>query len=164
MSAPVCSYWVVYEAEQELEARLFSDPKLGELFPKRRVSFSEGELGWVARSKTSLRVDDVFSDERIVETDWWRESQLRSFYGVPVFIGDRLMGVIALNGTEPFSFDAAQERFKHDDPTTYLIDPISSSGRRGIYIIRSIYIVRIVACFQTTYMCLSIWLEAKCDQ
>ena len=53
---------------------------------------------------------DVFSDGRFVALDWWRTHELKSFFGVPVMLDGTLLGVLALNGREPFHFGADDER------------------------------------------------------
>ena len=53
---------------------------------------------------------DVFSDGRFVALDWWRRHGLTAFFGLPVMLDGALLGVLALNGREPFRFDADDER------------------------------------------------------
>jgi GAF domain-containing protein/ribosomal protein S27AE len=63
----------------------------------------------VARHGRVLNVPDVFKDDRFIASDWWRRHGLSSYLGVPVILDGVLLAVLALNGREPFQFDAEDE-------------------------------------------------------
>jgi GAF domain-containing protein len=71
--------WTADAAEQVVESRAFSDPRLHEGYPVRRAGLNEGFVGWVAAHRTMVEVPDVFADPRYLRsaTDWWHTHGLR---------------------------------------------------------------------------------------
>ncbi len=61
------------------------------------VGIDSGGVGWVARHRQPLFVEDVTPDGRIGARQWAAGHGLRSFAGVPVVSGDDLLGVLTLN-------------------------------------------------------------------
>lgn len=88
----------------------FSDRTLEADWPVPSLPIDVGVPGWVARYGRIVNVPDVFSDGRFVALDWWRSHGLKSFIGSPVMIDGELLGVLALNGREPFRPDREDER------------------------------------------------------
>lgn len=107
MSAPLASFWLMDDAQKRLVVRGFFPRERARSFPLAAVGLEQGGVGWVATHRRPLAAPDVFADARFVALEWWREQGLRSFYGAPVLLGDTLLAVLALNGVEPFEFDAA---------------------------------------------------------
>jgi GAF domain-containing protein len=108
-TAAAC-FWVVSPDTRTLRLVAFSDPLMAADWPVPSLPFDVGVLGWVARYGRAVNVPDVFSDGRFVALDWWRTHGLKSFFGLPVMLEGALLGVLALNGREPFRFDADDER------------------------------------------------------
>jgi len=108
--ATVASIWLVREETRTLEVVSFSDPVMDADWPVRTMSFEQGLNGWVARHGRVLNVPDAFTDDRFIESDWWRTHGLSSYLGVPVIVDGVLLAVLALNGSEPFQFDPEDER------------------------------------------------------
>jgi PAS domain S-box-containing protein len=106
MEAPAVGFWVADEATRTLEPRAFSDDKLINTYPRRRIGFDEGLPGWVATHRQALVVPDVFADGRILAVEWFQQHGLRSAYVVPIVHLDALLGVLAMNGPAPFHLDA----------------------------------------------------------
>jgi signal transduction histidine kinase/ActR/RegA family two-component response regulator len=106
MNAPFVHLLIADEATHTLESRAFSDPQLGADLPLKKVPFAQGGVGWVATHRRPLQVVDVFTDaeERFLALDWWRAHGLRSFLAVPIVFEDVLLGVLALNSSQPFNF------------------------------------------------------------
>ncbi len=67
---------------------------------KIRVPFGEGITGWVARNQESLNVPNVLLEPRYIETPETIYSEL----AVPLTIGDKLIGVIAVDSSEINAF------------------------------------------------------------
>jgi GAF domain-containing protein len=107
--ATVASIWLAREESRTLEVVSLSDPVIDAEWTVRTMSFEQGLNGWVARHGRVLNVPDVFKDERFIASDWWRRHGLSSFLGVPVILDGVLLAVLALNGREPFQFDAEEE-------------------------------------------------------
>src|SRR5215471_9923647 len=104
MDAPLGHFLMADEATHTLVSRAFSDARLGEDFPIKMLSFSQGGVGWVATHRRLLQVADVFTDERFIALDWWRAHGLRSFLAVPIVFEDVLLGVLALSSSQPLNF------------------------------------------------------------
>jgi GAF domain-containing protein len=107
--ATVVSIWLAREESRTLEVVSLSDPVMDAEWSARTMSFEQGLNGWVARHGRVLNVPDVFNDDRFIASDWWRRHGLSSFLGVPVILDGVLLAVLALNGREPFQFDAEDE-------------------------------------------------------
>jgi GAF domain-containing protein len=103
-------FWVASRDTRTLRLVAFSNPVMAADWPVPSLPFDVGVLGWVARYGRVVNVSDVFSDGRFVALDWWRSHGLKSFFGLPVMLDGTLLGVLALNGREPFHFDADDER------------------------------------------------------
>lgn len=103
VKAPLALLWLVEETTRSLSLVAYSDDRIGQTFPTRSVSFQESLLGWVALHRQPLEVPNVPEDGRTVAPLWWQQHQLVSFYGLPIFHHDELLGVLALNGRESFA-------------------------------------------------------------
>ena len=108
-TAAAC-FWVASQDTRSLRLVAFSDQTMEADWPVPSLPFDVGVLGWVARYGRVVNVPDVFSDGRFVALDWWRTHELKSFLGLPVMLDGVFLGILALNGREPFRFDADDER------------------------------------------------------
>ena len=70
-------------------------------FPRRLMSYDVGGVGWVARTRQRLIVQDVFADPRIVNLEWWQRWGMRTLIAYPVLAGDQLVAVLGMAHTEP---------------------------------------------------------------
>jgi PAS domain S-box-containing protein len=102
MGIPAVSFWIVNERERRLDACAFSDPAVYGDFPQTSATFDQGGVGWIATHQQPLEVPDVFADPRFFRRDWWRSHGLTSFLGTPIFLGDRLLAVLAMVSRTPF--------------------------------------------------------------
>ena len=109
VTAAAC-FWVASQDTRTLRRVAFSDETMAADWPVPSLPFDGGVLGWVARHGRVVNVPDVFSDGRFVALDWWRSHGLKTFFGLPVMLDGVLLGILALNGREPFRFDADDER------------------------------------------------------
>ncbi|HSL48099.1 MAG TPA: GAF domain-containing protein [Candidatus Deferrimicrobiaceae bacterium] len=108
-TAAAC-FWVASQDTRTLRLVAFSDQEMGADWPVPSLPFDVGVLGWVARYGRVVNVPDVFSDGRFMALDWWRDHGLKTFFGMPVMLDGVLLGILALNGREPFRFDPDEER------------------------------------------------------
>jgi putative nucleotidyltransferase with HDIG domain len=67
---------------------------------KIRVPFGQGITGWVARNKETLNVPNVLLEPRYIETPETIYSEL----AVPLLVGEKLIGVIAVDSSEINAF------------------------------------------------------------
>jgi GAF domain-containing protein/ActR/RegA family two-component response regulator len=109
MGVPVVSVWVADADTETLRVRAFSDEAMGAAYPLRVINFGQGAMGWVARAREALSVNDMLGDERVLAESWWLENGLRSFLGVPIQLQDQLLGVLSLCGRAPFTFGADEK-------------------------------------------------------
>ncbi|MEX2223744.1 MAG: GAF domain-containing protein [Candidatus Rokuibacteriota bacterium] len=108
-TAAAC-FWVASQDTRTLRLATFSDETLRADWPAPSLPFDVGVLGWVARYGRVVNVPDVFTDGRFVALGWWRDHGLKSFLGLPVMLDGVLLGILALNGREPYRLDAEDER------------------------------------------------------
>jgi signal transduction histidine kinase/DNA-binding response OmpR family regulator/HPt (histidine-containing phosphotransfer) domain-containing protein len=103
VGAPKVLFWLADVPTRTLRLRGYCDREEpdGE-FPTRRLSFDDGAVGWVARQRRALEVDDVFRDGRLQAVEWTRARALQSFVGIPVVLEDCLLAVLAMHGRRPF--------------------------------------------------------------
>jgi len=107
MQVPAVSVWVLDGLAKRLEARAAAGGMTGLL--RRTLEPGEGEVGWVAAERAQLEIVDVLADPRVIDPDWWRQSGLKSFLGIPIVFQDLLLGVLVFGGRHPFRF-AADDR------------------------------------------------------
>jgi PAS domain S-box-containing protein len=98
------SFWLADEVARTLQFMGGSVEEIAADFPQPTVTYDEGGgVGWVARTRRRLRVDDVNADARIINLDWWRRWSLRGFLAFPVMAGDQLLAVLCLSHPETVS-------------------------------------------------------------
>jgi PAS domain S-box-containing protein len=98
------SFWLADEALRTLTFVGGSNSEMADDFPLRAMSYDEGGVGWVARHRKTLVVDDVRQDTRVASPQWGERWGLRSFAAYPVTAGDQLLAVLSLSHTEPVRF------------------------------------------------------------
>ncbi|HXH13552.1 MAG TPA: GAF domain-containing protein [Alphaproteobacteria bacterium] len=108
IDAPLVRILIADEASQSLIFRAASDPHMAAEYPVQRVGFDQGTAGWVAIHRRPLNVPDVFADPRIRPSTyaWWRAYGLKSTFLMPILYQEALLGVLVLNGRQPFHFKA----------------------------------------------------------
>jgi len=74
----------------------------------RVYRIGEGLTGWIGQERRSLLVPDIEqqSDLRPVHRQLGQVSFVRSFAGVPLLVGERLVGTLEVAGTQAGAFDA----------------------------------------------------------
>ncbi|RMF88204.1 MAG: GAF domain-containing protein, partial [Nitrospinota bacterium] len=70
LQAPSVSFWLADESREILELRAFWEEIADRERPQKILRFGQGGVGWVARHRQPLQIDDTFSDERIVGREW----------------------------------------------------------------------------------------------
>jgi PAS domain S-box-containing protein len=98
------SFWLADEPMRTLTFVGGSNAEMADDFPLRAMSYDEGGVGWVARNRKTLVVDDVRQDSRVASPHWGERWGLRSFAAYPVIAGDQLVAVLSLSHTEPVRF------------------------------------------------------------
>jgi len=102
--ARLATFWLADEQRRTLSFTSGSTLDMTEDFTPLLVTYEQGGIGWVARHRAPLVVDDMLSDERLLNRAWSERWGLRSFSGYPVLAGEELLAVMALGHTEPLRF------------------------------------------------------------
>jgi two-component system NtrC family sensor kinase len=98
---PNCTILLVDEEAGELEVRAARGYLRGTVGKVRFKIGQEGIVGWVAAHKTALNVPDVTQDSRYVKG----VEETRSEMAVPMMAGDRVIGVLDVQGSKVNAFD-----------------------------------------------------------
>jgi GAF domain-containing protein len=98
------SFWLADEHARALSFRGGSVSEIAATFPSPTVSYESGGIGWVARTRQMLAVDDISSDPRILHPEWWTRWNLRAYVAYPVVAGNQLLAILSLAHPEPFAF------------------------------------------------------------
>jgi PAS domain S-box-containing protein len=97
-------FWLADEERRTLTVKSASAPGIAEDFPQPTVSYDFDTVGWLARHRAPLRIDDTALDERVVHREWWRRWGIQAFAGYPVMAGEELLAVLVLCHSEPIRF------------------------------------------------------------
>lgn len=106
MHAPLVQFWMLNEVTHNLEARAFSDPSLSADCPTRTVHIGQGRIGWVAANRRPLNLPDALTAAPQPTGAWLQRHGPCSLYATPIMLADTLLGVLVLNGRQPFQFNA----------------------------------------------------------
>ena len=98
------SFWLADEQMRTLSFRGGSVSEIAATFPSPEVSYDSGGIGWVARYRQTLVVDDITADPRILHPEWWTRWNLRAYMAYPVVVGDQLLAILSLAHPEPLAF------------------------------------------------------------
>jgi signal transduction histidine kinase/CheY-like chemotaxis protein/HAMP domain-containing protein len=99
---PIVTFWVVEEATRQLHAT-GTIARHPDTLRRDSVAIGEGFTGWVAEHRRPLAVPDTLADPRNTNVRWWKERNLRSYYGVPVMHEGTILAVLTLTGHRPFT-------------------------------------------------------------
>jgi PAS domain S-box-containing protein len=102
--ARLATFWLADEQRRTLSFTSGFPLEMTDEFSPRLITYEQGGVGWVARHREPLVVDDMLSDERLLNRAWSERWGLRSFSGYPVMAGDELLAVMALGHSEPLRF------------------------------------------------------------
>jgi signal transduction histidine kinase len=103
LEAAFARIWTYNEAEKMLElqasAGLYTriDGSYG------RVAMGQSKIGIIARNCQPHMTNAIMGDPHIADQEWVKRSGMVAFAGYPLVFADRLVGVIAMFGGEPFS-------------------------------------------------------------
>ncbi len=74
----------------------------------RRVPVGAQHIGQVLQGKRAMSANDILHDERFPNKDWIRENGLQSFAGFPLYVTDKVFGVLAVFARSPLSHATLQ--------------------------------------------------------
>src|SRR3989449_305718 len=102
--ARLATFWLADEQRRTLSFTSGFPLEMTNEFSPRFITYEQGGVGWVARRHAPLVLDDIISDERVLNRAWSERWGLRTFAGYPVLAGEELLAVTALNHSEPLRF------------------------------------------------------------
>ncbi|MFN3741609.1 MAG: GAF domain-containing protein [Anaerolineales bacterium] len=80
-----------------------ADRQVDKNLPKKGFRIGEGLAGWVAAHREAVLVEDLTKDERWISYETSREH--RSAVGVPLMVGENILGVLMVFHRQPGFFD-----------------------------------------------------------
>jgi GAF domain-containing protein/ActR/RegA family two-component response regulator len=98
--AQLAAVWVLDETGAWLVRRGTAGERALEENLLERVAFGEGAIGWIAKHQMPLISANVASDDELSYREWALSHGLQGFTGMPLVVGDRLVGVLTLNTRE----------------------------------------------------------------
>jgi PAS domain S-box-containing protein len=98
------SFWLADEQARMLSFMGGSVSEIAATFPSPTVPYDSGGIGWVARHRQTLVIDDVAADARVPHPEWWERWNLRACVACPVIAGDQLLAILSLTHPEPIAF------------------------------------------------------------
>jgi GAF domain-containing protein/ActR/RegA family two-component response regulator len=101
------SLWLVEEGGRALTVPAFAGDR-SDLPDRMSFEVGEGLVGWIAAHRTALTVPDVFADPRTVHVERLRDAGVVSLAGVPLLVGDRLLGVLAITLRQQRAYDLTE--------------------------------------------------------
>ncbi|PYN93796.1 MAG: hypothetical protein DMD89_23545 [Candidatus Rokuibacteriota bacterium] len=99
--APLLNVWVVDPTTRRLHRSLSLAPADLAAGLPRTLEPGEGGVGWVAEHREPIMWTDMATDARCVARQLLISSDLRYLLAYPITIGDRVLGVFAMNRTLP---------------------------------------------------------------
>jgi PAS domain S-box-containing protein len=111
--AQVVGFWLLDPERATLELKGgWGDECLRDV-PTTSLSIDASLVGWVARHRRPLNVPDVLGDPRFAFREWAVRNGLRGFLGLPIVLGEALIGVLGmLSRGQPFDLEADEELFE----------------------------------------------------
>jgi signal transduction histidine kinase len=98
--APVVTLWVADEERRFLTRRAgFGAPEFLAAIPAR-LAYGEAGAGWVAEHRAPLVDQPLEGNQRIAGAERAVGFGITSFSGMPILLGERLLGVLALGGRQ----------------------------------------------------------------
>ena len=96
--APLATFWLADEVQRTLVRRaLHGPPEIRARLPMQ-LAFGQGGVGVVAEQRQARLNVPVEGDTQIVARDALLAQGVRTFSGLPVMLGNRLLGVLAVSG------------------------------------------------------------------
>ena len=96
----------LYDAERQLFTAVATLGEMARVASAATYALDQGYTGWIGRHRRPLLVGDcaAFAEVRPAREEVLQEGRLRSYLGVPMLIGDRLIGTLELVSPQPHTF------------------------------------------------------------
>ena len=103
MKAKICALWLLDESSQTLKIRA-TQALSQEYLKERTLKTGEGIVGLVSKGKKAITIADVSKDIRYKEKKLAKKENLVSMLSVPMWVKDRIIGVINVYTTKMYEF------------------------------------------------------------
>jgi len=106
LGAAFGAIWTYNPLEEQLERQANLSPEIPtEIFPKQ-LPLDDSLIGSIGKHRQSHLTNTALEDDILVHHDWIQQEEIVGFVGYPLVLEDRLIGVLILASTKPFT-DAA---------------------------------------------------------
>jgi GAF domain-containing protein len=97
----------LYDPDRKLLETMVALGEVVDITSAQAYALDEGYTGWVGRHRQPLLIKDcaAFTEARPQREEAIAEGQLASYLGVPIVIGDRLIGTLELASSQRAAFD-----------------------------------------------------------
>ena len=102
LGAAFARIWTYNEVERRLELQASAGLYTRIDGSHSRLSIGQSKVGIIARDRKPQITNDIVGDPYIVEQEWAKITGIVAFAGYPLIFADRLVGVMAMFGGEPF--------------------------------------------------------------
>jgi len=103
MKVKICALWLLDESSQTLKIRA-TQALSQEYLKERTLKIGEGIVGLVSKGKKAITIADVSKDKRYKEKKLAKKENLVSMLSVPMWVKDRIIGVINVYTTKRYEF------------------------------------------------------------
>lgn len=100
--------WTVGVEDRVLELQVTSGSASLPSVDHSRIPFGTGMIGLIAKDQGPHLTNDVLLDPLVEDADWVRREEINAFVGFPLFVENRLVGVVALYSREAFPEDTLE--------------------------------------------------------
>ena len=102
LGAAFARIWTYSEVERRLELQASAGLYTRIDGSHSRLAIGQSKVGIIARDRQPQITNDIIGDPNIADQDWAKITGLVAFAGYPLIFADRLIGVMAMFGGEPF--------------------------------------------------------------
>tara|TARA_B100000315_G_scaffold245196_2_gene270804 strand:+ start:548 stop:1255 length:708 start_codon:yes stop_codon:yes gene_type:complete len=103
MKAKICSLWLLDQKSKELSISA-TQAMSSEYLKKRSIKLGEGIVGYVAKEKKTMTIDNVLENNRYKEKELAKKENLVSMISVPMMVKKKVIGVINCYTTSTYKF------------------------------------------------------------
>lgn len=102
----------LYDPDREVFTLHANLGEVAQIASAETYTLEEGYTGWLGRNRKPLLIGDcaTFTEVRPKREEAISSGRLRSYLGVPMLVGDRLVGTIELGSSQPEAFDQGHLR------------------------------------------------------
>ncbi len=108
LGAAFARIWTLNRAEQVLELEASAGIYTHCNGAHQRVPVGQFKIGLIASRGEPLLTNTVVGDKRVHDQEWAKREKMVSFAGIPLMVGNKLVGVVAMFGRQPITETAFQ--------------------------------------------------------